>query len=167
MDAVHVPPPPARDRLGGPVYIKIYFSSAWPGGNHRRTAPAAGPRRVHRSLQHPSAAPGPGSESARPAPGPPPAGTSIRVLRRDRLCGLIHEYARSHEVTQYSAPTPPPPPPHYSNRRLAGCQPPCQLRPIAVLILTCDPQSRRVPRRPASGAAASVILRRIRRSARR
>ena len=36
----------------------------------------------------------------------PPAGvTGIRVLRRDRLGGLIHEYAQAHEVAPFSALT--------------------------------------------------------------
>jgi putative transposase len=35
-----------------------------------------------------------------------PADADIKVIRRDRLGGLLHEYApRPHEVTQYSAPT--------------------------------------------------------------
>ena len=42
-------------------------------------------RRPHRTLhQNPPAR----------HPDPPAAGTSIRVLRRDRLGGLIHEYAQ-------------------------------------------------------------------------
>ena len=35
---------------------------------------------------------------------PPRSGAGIRVLRRDRLGGLVHEYL-SHEVTEFSAPT--------------------------------------------------------------
>jgi len=34
---------------------------------------------------------------------PPPSGTTIQPLRRDRLGGLLHEYA--HDVTAFSAPT--------------------------------------------------------------
>jgi putative transposase len=56
-------------------------------------------------LQHPPAAP----ELRRNPPAgrahPTPEVTSMPVLRRDRLGGLIHEYARSHRVTQFSAPT--------------------------------------------------------------
>ena len=37
---------------------------------------------------------GPCTRSRRRAPDPPAAGSSIRVLRRDRLGGLIHEYAQ-------------------------------------------------------------------------
>jgi hypothetical protein len=32
-------------------------------------------------------------------------GAAIRVLRRDRLGGLLYEYALSHDVTEFSAPT--------------------------------------------------------------
>jgi hypothetical protein len=38
-------------------------------------------------------------------PHPPALGTNARVMRRDRLGGLIHEYSRSHEVTGFSAST--------------------------------------------------------------
>jgi putative transposase len=41
--------------------------------------------------------------AGRPNPLAPSA--NIRVLRRDRLGGLIHEYAQVHEVTQFPAPT--------------------------------------------------------------
>jgi hypothetical protein len=36
---------------------------------------------------------------------PPAPDTNVRVLRRDRLGGLIHEYTQSREVSGFSAPT--------------------------------------------------------------
>jgi putative transposase len=53
--------------------------------------------RPHRTLQQ-------RPPNARPDLEPRPGG-SVRVLRRDRLGGLIHEYARSHRATRFSAPT--------------------------------------------------------------
>ena len=55
-------------------------------------------RRRHRALRQ-------GAPARRPHP--PDPGANVRVLRRDRPGGLIHEYSRSHEVMHYSAPTSP------------------------------------------------------------
>ena len=38
-------------------------------------------------------------------PHPPAPSANVRVLRRDRLGGLIHEYSQSHRVTAFSTPT--------------------------------------------------------------
>ena len=66
-----------------------------PDADHRRTAPAAGPERVRRSLQHSPAAPDAAAEPARRTSRIRlRKRTTIRVLRRDRLGGLIHEYAQ-------------------------------------------------------------------------
>ena len=51
--------------------------------------------RPHRSLEQ-----RPPTASTPPHPGP-----AIRVLRRDRLGGLVHEYLLSHDMTRFSAPT--------------------------------------------------------------
>ena len=67
-------------------------------------------QRVRRALQHSPSAPIARSAPAR-RPTPPPSGATIRPLRRDRLGGLVHEYCRSHDVTEFSAPT--------------GCREPC------------------------------------------
>lgn len=42
-------------------------------------------------------------------PHPPALGANVRVLRRDRFGGLIHEYFQVHRVTAFSAPTRPRP----------------------------------------------------------
>jgi putative transposase len=65
-----------------------------PDDHHWRTAPAAGPRRVHRSLQPASPAPGIQQEPPAGRADPPVEVTRIRVLRRDRLGALIHEYSQ-------------------------------------------------------------------------
>jgi hypothetical protein len=51
--------------------------------------------RPHRSLDQRPPAGGTPSDS----------GAGLRVLRRDRLGGLLHEYVLSHDVTGFSAPT--------------------------------------------------------------
>jgi len=79
-----------RGTLGGQRPARV----PGPDADHRRTAPAAGPRRVRRPPQHPSAAPDAAAEPARRAVHPPSEETGRRILRRDRLRGLIHEYAQ-------------------------------------------------------------------------
>jgi len=65
-----------------------------PDADHQRTAPAASPRRVRRPLQHPSAAPDAAAEPTRLTGASPREETGRRILRRDRLGDLIHEYAQ-------------------------------------------------------------------------
>jgi putative transposase len=79
-----------RGTLGGQRPARVPGSDT----DHRRTAPAAGPRRVRRPLQHPSAAPDAAAEPTRRTVHPPREETGRRILRRDRLGGLIHEYAQ-------------------------------------------------------------------------
>ena len=57
-----------------------------------RTAPHA--QRILRSLQHPPAAPDPQPATTDGRTHIAPAGDNIRVRRRDRLDGLIHEYSQ-------------------------------------------------------------------------
>jgi len=56
-----------------------------PRGRAARVCPALNTHRPHRSL-----------DQRPPAGGiPPGSGAAIRVLRRDRLCGLVHEYVQA------------------------------------------------------------------------
>ena len=84
--------PRERDRgtLGGQRPPRV----PGPDTDRQRKAPAADPERLHRPPQLSPAAPGPAAASARRAGDPPAKSTGMRVLRRDRLGGLIHEYAQ-------------------------------------------------------------------------
>jgi len=65
-----------------------------PDADHWRAAPAAGPERVRRALLRSSPAPDALQSPPAGRDHPPIMEPNVRILRRDRLGGLIHEYAQ-------------------------------------------------------------------------
>jgi putative transposase len=76
------PQAPRMNAIMEPVGGQRTPGTPRPDSHCERTPPTQGPHRVRSPLQHASSAPSPGHDA------------DIKVIRRDRLGGLLHEYAQ-------------------------------------------------------------------------